>query len=348
MLSQLTLKNHRHLARLLITYTLKDRFHLLCPFAKSNLRDYWKRNKQPMDRDSYLWTLQQISGLASALNQIHNFSSEATSREETVGPTIVNPVISRERPSLNVHLRIDPGEKYGRHGDLKPENILWFDDLEGVEEAGVLQITDFGLGRFHCLESRSKQDPKAINGSPTYSPPELPLGKWVNRGYDIWSFGCIFLEFITWIIYGYDGLKDFAEARIAMAHDGISDDTYYMLIISTSERGAVVREVVINWIAQLRRELRCSEMIGDLLDLAQQHMLRVDSKDRIQCKELDSKLKSMLEAAEANTFYLLGNITTTTIARKSNSNSTKHTSTGPSKRNLTLTDRSKSQQRKRR
>ena len=71
-------------------------------------------------------------------------------------------------------LEYTPSEqKYGRYADLKPENILRFKNLEGINDAGVLQISDLSLGRFHRLESRSKQDPRTINGSPTYILPEF-------------------------------------------------------------------------------------------------------------------------------------------------------------------------------
>jgi serine/threonine protein kinase len=170
MLVSLTLKNHPHLVKLLTTYTYKTRFHLLCPYANANLRTYWKSNTSTKDRKTYLWTLGQMAGLASGLNVIHNFETQYP-----LGSDKINPLISQEKPSAPLQLNVSPSEqRFGRHGDLKPENILWTDDTDTVNNlGGILQIADLGLGRFHRLESRSKQDPKNINGSPTYMPPEL-------------------------------------------------------------------------------------------------------------------------------------------------------------------------------
>ncbi len=203
-------------------------------------------------------------------------------------------------------MNVDPNEeRFGRHGDLKPENILWFNDLEGVDNAGILQIADLGLGRFHRLESRSKQNPRTITGSPTYVPPELALETNISRAYDIWSLGCIFLEFITWLVEGPVGLDSFVEARIARAHDGVDDDTFYMLFNSSSGRYGEVRRGVTNWMERLRRDHSYSEMIIDLLDLVQTRMLRANPEERVRAERLDTLIEAMLRRAETAHTYLL-------------------------------------------
>lgn len=155
MLGLLTLKMHPHLERLLITYECKGKFHFLYPHAQGNLRGYWKRQAQPMETNTYLWAIQQIYGLASALNQIHNFSIKPPPTKDTLNSSEVMPETTHERPPMNVRLRVDQAEaKFGRHDDLKAENIHWFNNLEDDPEddpLGILQIADFGLGRFHRL-----------------------------------------------------------------------------------------------------------------------------------------------------------------------------------------------------
>jgi serine/threonine protein kinase len=169
MLISLTLKDHPHLVKLLTTYKYKGKFHLLCPYADANLRTFWGSKVPKTPRHTYLWALKQMTGLASALNVIHNFETT-----HPLGSDKTNPSVSRDRPSIPQQLTVSPGEeRFGRHGDLKPENILWTAALEAADSGGTLQIADLGLGRFHRMESRSKQDPKNINGSPTYMPPEL-------------------------------------------------------------------------------------------------------------------------------------------------------------------------------
>lgn len=302
MLTSLTLKGHQHLVKLLVTYTYKNRFHLLCPFANSNLREYWISTPSIRNGPSYLWALEQIAGLASGLNVIHNFGTSYP-----LGSDHADPLVSATRPSLGFQMNVDPEEvMYGRHGDLKPENILWFNYFEGFGKAGVLQIADLGLGRFHRLESRSGLDPRTITGSPTYIPPELALDKFVSRAYDIWSFGCIFLEFITWLLEGGVGLHNFGQARMAVAPDGVIDDLFYMLIDSGLGKRAEIRQGVTDWMERLRLHPFCSDMVLDLLDLVQNCMLKVNSEDRIRAYELETFLTKKVEESKTKPSYLLG------------------------------------------
>ncbi|KAH8780742.1 kinase-like domain-containing protein [Hyaloscypha finlandica] len=244
--------------------------------------------------------LSQLAGLASALNEIHNFKTD----EYPLSSDKLDPLVSRERPSLPLQLNVRPGEElYGRHGDLKPENILWYNNSNS---RGILQIGDLGLGRFHRMESRSNQDPTTIEGSPTYMPPELPLGELISRAYDIWSLGCVFLEFMTWILLGPKGLLQFNEARIATAHNGCTDDTFYMLINSgPGHRYGEVREGVRNWITHLRQCNTSSKMVRDVLDLVEKQMLQVKVGNRISAQKLDDFFKAKLHREKDDRHYLL-------------------------------------------
>jgi serine/threonine protein kinase len=303
MLSKLTLKKDPHLIKLLATYKFKNKYHFLFPFAKFNLRQYWEKNSLlEWEKTNVLWALEQLLGLASALHVIHEFSTAYP-----LGSDRTDPEVSRRRPFMNVRMNVDKEEEtFGRHGDLKPENILWFDNVEGFGPTGILQITDLGLGRFHRLESRSRQDPTTINGSPTYVPPELVLERLVSRAYDIWSFACIFLEFITWMLDGNTGVQGFADERLAVAHDGVEDDLFYTVYYSGSEKFAIVRPGVTEWVQKLRKHRRYSKMIRDLLDLVEKRMLQVDTGDRIKSGELKSILSEIVQRAQSSSKYLLG------------------------------------------
>jgi serine/threonine protein kinase len=126
-----------------------------------------------------------MAGIASALSSIHNFT--VTYPLSVDGPGNV-------RLQKDAKLSVEKSEElYGRHGDIKPENILWFQETPDTDdEAGILQIADFGLGRFHGRESRSNVHPDGVVGSPTYEPPECKLHRPVSRAYDIWSLGYLY------------------------------------------------------------------------------------------------------------------------------------------------------------
>jgi serine/threonine protein kinase len=137
-------------------------------------------------------------------------------------------------------------------------------------------------------------------------PPELPLGKLISRAYDIWSLGCIFLEFVTWILLGPEGLSEFDDARMAMAHDGVRDDLFYTLFNSGSGyQYGEVREGVKDWITKLHQCNTSSEMVRDVLDLIEKQMLQVKVEDRISAQKLHDFFTAKLQEGEDDRHYLL-------------------------------------------
>ena len=102
-------------------------------------------------------------------------------------------------------------------------------ELGGFDGPGILQIADFGLGRFHGRASRSQVDPRTIASTPTYEPPDIALNLKVSRAYDIWSLGCLYLEYITWRLGGYKLLTAFGNARLTTNEDGAIYDKFYAL-----------------------------------------------------------------------------------------------------------------------
>lgn len=99
----------------------------------------------------------------------------------------------------------------GRHGDLKPENILRFIDSESGNSH--LVIADVGLTKFHVLATQERRKNSSIaSRTLRYEAPEMNVddpNTPRSRDYDVWSMGCIFLEFIIWILYGANELEIF-------------------------------------------------------------------------------------------------------------------------------------------
>jgi serine/threonine protein kinase len=299
MLCALATGNHKHLIKLLATYKFRGRYHLLFPYADNNLRGYWDHIGVPYwNRETCLWFLNQASGIASALNAIHNFEARVP--------------LGSEQDRRGKYLTVAIAEaKFGRHGDIKPENILWFNEMQDAEHGGILQIADFGLGRFHRLESRSKVDPRSVAGSLSYSPPEVALGKAVSRAYDMWSLGCVFLEFVTWLLEGSSSIYKFSDQRLSKALDGAQDDTFFSLTTDGKiTTGAVMRGGVTSWIDRLRKHPQYSEMVRDLLDIVQNHLLVIDTERRMKSDVLYKQLNKILNRAKTEEKYLLGDVRT--------------------------------------
>jgi len=191
---------------------------------------------------------------------------------------------------------------FGRHGDIESENILWFEKNTGCrDEDGVLAIADFGLGRFHSRDSRSRANPDTIIGSPTYEPPECRLRLPVSSAYDIWSLVCLYLAFLTWLPEGSNAVDEFADVR---GHFDkvrrMNIDTYFEILqpLERVEDGrcrARLNLGVTEWLKRLQNHPSCSEIIRDRLSLIRDHLLVIDSERRISSRNLVKKLDHMLE-----------------------------------------------------
>jgi len=236
-------------------------------------------------------------GISDGLRLIHIFTV-------TIPLSVDGP--GQVRMQGTAKMSVEKGEEwYGRHGDIKPENILWFkNDPEYPDENDVLKIADFGLGRFHGRDSRSKVNPRSVSCSPTYEPPELQLGTPVSRAYDFWSLGCLYLEYISWLLGGWKAVEDFAHRRGKENTPGFSDDNFFS-IIPGSDQEAEIREGVTAWVKELHQHENCSDLLHDFLKLIMESMLVIDSKRRIKAEILHQNLKSFVERAEEDKRYML-------------------------------------------
>lgn len=157
---------------------------------------------------------QQFYGLAHGLDGIHNTKMTAA-EVEAVQSFPLSPGIAQQ-PFESDPFRVredEEGKDYGRHGDIKPENILWFKKDSDRPEFGILKLSDFGLVTFHrALATGEKvEDVRVTN---TYSAPEREVEETLSQSFDVWSLGCIFLEFVTWLLLGSKAITKFADMRL--------------------------------------------------------------------------------------------------------------------------------------
>ncbi|KAF8862911.1 kinase-like protein [Acephala macrosclerotiorum] len=292
-LKSLSQYHHPHLVRLLATYRKDELYHLIFPCADGNLRTFWQHNPYPKHcNETAEWMLGECKALADALSFLHD-SQTADSADDTSA-------LSKER-------------RYGRHGDIKPENILWFKNNPGDsstdslnDDMGKLVIADFGLSKIHHSVSRSAVDPRSIGGTLAYAPPELELGHTISRAYDIWSLGCVFLEFIMWYLVGSDYLGRFPKFRTR--HDPGDEvmDSFFDIKTFNGSRRAALRTSVKVWIRVLRREPTCSPLMRDFLHLIERDMLAIDPKCRISADALQHLLEYMMEKSQLDIAFEIG------------------------------------------
>ncbi|KAJ2894400.1 kinase-like protein [Zalerion maritima] len=206
-LKQLSGGDSPHIINLLATYQMQNKFNLIFDWATGgNLFDLWKAYPNPAYRDTILWAIEQWSGLSRALQCIHE-GSPAT--DSTLHP-----------------------EQYGRHGDIKPSNILCFTPKDSSSFQGVLKISDFGMAEFQRRDTKLRSKVEDLRGiSPTYRPPEseIPSNKVTSR-FDIWCIGCVYLEFVIWLLLGFDGVAAFSRERCEddlSETNGFTEDKFF-------------------------------------------------------------------------------------------------------------------------
>lgn len=223
MLKMFSDDSHPHLISLLATYEQLGVYFLIFPWADGDLNEFWKNIKPrpSFDMDTIKWAARQCEGIVHGLAKIHKYKT-SNSNSET-----------------GFH-----EQRYGRHGDLKPENILWFSDTEG----GILKISDFGLSEYSTDHSKAYRPKSKVATSMSYRAPECDLkGGQVGPSYDIWTLGCLYLEFVTWLLGGWDLIKKFEKKRMAFdpMWSDMNTDTFFELVeCSNSKRpGAIAARV---------------------------------------------------------------------------------------------------------
>jgi serine/threonine protein kinase len=205
---------HPHLISLLATYEQRGVYHLIFPWADHDLNSFWKIYKPSptFDATTVKWFAKQCMGIAQALVKIHKYQTSNSDGENGFRAKI-----------------------YVRHGDIKPTNILWFPDDNG----GILKITDFGLSE-STNHSKSYRSNTKVAASMSYRPPEYDIkGASLGLSYDIWTLGCLYLEFITWLLGTWTMVEDFLEMRTSP--DPFlykwDTDTFFELVPGTNSRG---------------------------------------------------------------------------------------------------------------
>ncbi|KAJ9138328.1 Serine/threonine-protein kinase par-4 [Pleurostoma richardsiae] len=161
-----------------------------------------------------------------------------------------------------------------RHGDLKPRNILRFEPTGG-NIFGTLKLGDCSMAT--VLRQKVGLDITTEYGTPLYEPPEVELGelKLLSRQYDIWSMGCVILEIIIWLLYGYRGVQRFRADVNGQSRDRV---TCYDIEMEDDRYKAKVRPIVIQWMDHLAKEPLCGEdtALGAFLRLVRKRLLIVE------------------------------------------------------------------------
>jgi serine/threonine protein kinase len=272
-LQQIRDVRHRHIIRHFASIDTGKRGYIIFPWADGEtLQDYWQTSEGAFCRGRALWSLQQMLGLATALHLLH------------------------ERFMC-------------RHGDLKPINILCFTECGET----VLKIADFGISRIHSKRTIYRKSATTTLGlTPTYQGPEVEFERVSkeeqlprSRKYDIWSLGCIFLEFSLWLMHGPDAIKGFANARGTSISSTETTLPLYE-ITNKAAKAAKVHELVSWTIVRLQTDPRCKgdTALAALLSLIKDQMLQPNVESRPSAEDVGKQLEIIVQEAEERHSYL--------------------------------------------
>ena len=209
-LSFLRCLEHPNIIQLLAAYTIHQTHYFLFPRADGDLKHLMRQEHRLPGFQTDNEVFQALYELASAIEAVHNYFSN----------------------TFNVR-------KIGCHYDLKPDNILY--------HPGKLILSDFGLSRLRNEDEGSKSLYR--NGGAEYWAPEchsvdedfkkLRIG----RSSDMWSFGCILSEILTYLQEGSTGVASFSSKRYVRITDYFTCKLFH--------EGGKPSEAVTQWLARL-------------------------------------------------------------------------------------------------
>ena len=241
-LSMLRCLNHPNIVKLLTAYTINQTHNFLFPLADGDLKSLFRQKRRPLGMETDNNVFQAWYELASAIEAVHDYFSEKFSIR-----------------------------RIGCHYDLKPNNILY--------RSGKLILSDFGLSRLS--EETDGSDSVYRNGAADYWAPEclsldegfkrLPVG----RSSDIWSFGCILLELLTYLQKGPSGVEHFSETRTI--------DLVSFWTTKTFHGGDKPHEGVVHWLSLLRQN--CTTAQNELIEVIQS-LLNIKPSEQPKAKHV--------------------------------------------------------------
>jgi serine/threonine protein kinase len=167
----------------------------------------------------------------------------------------------------------------GLHHDLKPDNVLVDDKL--------FILADFGLSTFK-RSSQPSTSPFRMGGNDYVAPEceDLEHGfkkGTYNRSSDMWSFGCILAEVLTYMLHGGPGILEFRNRR-GFKVNGWKLHTFHSCRANKVE----VNEHVLQWLAEMEKS---ASLPGKQFIELIRKILSVVQEDRPTAVEVTQKLR---------------------------------------------------------
>ncbi|KAK1853545.1 tol-like protein [Colletotrichum chrysophilum] len=243
--------NHRHLIKALAAYKRGYFRCIIFQWAhEGNLRDFWKRDSSKLDENLVAWAINQMLGISDGIARLH-----------------------KARTPL---------------GDINPLDVLYYSESKSGFAWGNLVVAAPGLAEIY---ERYIEDGDwgiaAKYGKHMYEPPEvISFSRNVTTvplKYDTWSLGCVFLEFIIWLLYGQARLESFYEELQALGM------WRFWVRAGNSHK---IHGAVASWIGTIKDQLDERSALGRLITLIFEKLL-VAENERATAEVLVSELEAI-------------------------------------------------------
>ncbi|KAM0418917.1 hypothetical protein ACHAPT_012182 [Fusarium lateritium] len=241
-----------------------DQIHcIIFPLATHGNLNQFWEGEHKGELPTFVWSITQLAGLASALRDLHGINC--------------------------------------RHGDLKPSNIFHFTD-----DGGILKIADLGVSRVHNRSTDQRLDETATTASTrAYEGPEAsgPTNAPRSRKYDCWSFGCVTLEFVIWLLYDQRALDSFHSSR----------DSQWNSFYRPKNPDPASKDQRTGWWEKMERHPKVDEVIKllredarvrgtaleELVNLVDSKLLLINPQSRLEAGEIAKVLHELVERCKA-------------------------------------------------
>ena len=254
----LKLIQHPNIARLLGAYCHRGKYNFFFQRARGGtLGELIQCDTRPKELQTNTSLILALTGLSSAIQAVHNLTS-------------------------------DKIRMIGCHRDLRLSNIL-------VDGSRFI-LADFGLSRFKAADEKSVSLFDRVQGD--YVAPECEesdrdtaLQGLVGRSSDIWSFGCLISELVTYMLRGPKGVKDFRERRRKRIQT--INLTHYRFYADLQNHDPSVDV----WLASLSREatVSCTQSGKATQGLIQlvRDMLELSPEKRPRSETIENRLRTI-------------------------------------------------------
>ncbi|KAI1418438.1 kinase-like domain-containing protein [Hypoxylon sp. FL1857] len=222
---------HPNIIPLWGSYTYRDEQNFLFPYIGMDLGSFLIAETRYQDFQWDVTFYSALTGLASALSKTHHLLLNQADHDVDF-------------------------EAIGYHHDLRPPNVLVRPD--------TFILADFGLEMLRQAGDSSHTPYKWISGD--YVAPETTDGQenpqTANRATDVWAFGCLVAEVVTYMLTGAEGVKEFRTKRLTWGRlPNWKDANFY-------QPNGDVKQEVIDWMEALKRDNLHPDLVPLLVDLA--------------------------------------------------------------------------------